>query len=1637
MIEATNKAFISAEKRNLISQINNEIKKQPSNRQWQGVSFFALDSKPYDALIATHNTILCVDLIEANGRISPLPPSNYMWRMGSHQHPIFSPLLESGKKANALSKKLATGLKLNTNVKVINLVVIIGNADLSDVNCLDFGNRVLLFKDFLNLINNSLEFNSLTRPRPNTKLLPNEVQSLFKFIEQNSVVNTQIMEEYNAIEPIVQHRYKAYQLYMGESALTDEDVLVKQWDFSHIAQISNTDRTQILSREQLTLNYIKIHHPKIYSRCLESSIDLNNHSQSFYDQTVELPDTKHQLLNDYLTSNSNGAIESKIDLVRSLFYVVSELHKIDVTHGDLNQFTIILDQDKKVKLTQFQCASFGDNYLDSRITDLLSLFHPIKVNVDHEITAFQRDVYWLGYWMWTIFKGKAISIKNIRDYNNLVQTEDWLDNLAYHAANFKFENATALLKAFLMNYPKASAEYYISADVLHPYVKDIGLANFDQDSYHLISKSISDDMTSHEILFYKTQLEKWTVLRAQHYNDESYIPEITDFGISQHDDQKVLYMVTPKHHDTEDVRFFSWKELLGEDGTYPASIEYDKKIHLAIHLIKSLQHYHHLHYSYGELSEDTINLRVKCINGVDYGTVILHKVLDVDNDELSFDEVYDHTGQLLNTPQQLDNYQALQLLYRFFATELTSHFWLKSAFDEEFKEQAAPYLNLSRFLTQLECKGQSKEETTALSVVKPPYSDLVQPLTILPDNGKLYVSFKRNYKGDIDATLWGLGGKLVLACNSNEPKNVKYLSHEAAIPLGFKTNATLELNISIESQEANPSYLHIIRQNYIPKLTDLLDFLNQHKEFLQKLQSFATSSNSCTLNAKQSIDNIEENYSLTDMSTAQKWALIKDTEQQSLPMLEIQTDAKPIKSQFFNDYVKFRYEAINTDTQILGQFDKQDQVNALLIHERQKDSFETKKVGEVDIVKSTNEVLYLKNSKIGQLKQGGRIILQSQADLSSYKNRKNALNTILHKESVLPNLIDYLEKDADICPTQYKVPDFNPQIYNLNDSQSAALQLTLGYGPVSIIQGPPGTGKTEFISSIVHVQFQTKLVKNVLVVSQSHESVNNTVERIRNRFIQQGEDISILRISNKAEHVSNQLLDTYSGAIIDKQREFYKESLAYRIHLMGASFGIPEDYLNELIKFKAGIFNEIKQIRNLHENIEDGALSEKEFKLFISNQFAKLQQEFDISAENADLNNTEFCDLLEKSILDGLQAEFEIDENTAIKAVALIDIAQDCELLIDTPHAYYERFLAQTRQVVCGTCVGIANHRIDISNQVFDLVIIDEAARSSSSELAIAMQSGKRILLVGDHKQLPPLYSTDHSDLLKKKLNLNSHTEVDEFLKSDFETLFNSPYGQQVKGELLQQYRMNPSIGNIVSSCFYDEKLQSFVYEQPFDEKNERMRAVPTFYQNSIIPEIKCDVTWVDTSHSFHQKDKDEATSLYNTGEIQAILSVLTKINQDKTLIIHLENLAKSGDAPIGIICAYAEQKRRLRRAFYEQGFSTKFTQLVKIDTVDSYQGKQNRIIMFSVTRNAKDFSSAFLKSINRVNVALSRAMDRLIIFGATRMWEHPRNAEAPLAKTLAYLKSHINKDHGLRYQIIRDSATLQSKKTKRKGEHS
>jgi len=125
-----------------------------------------------------------------------------------------------------------------------------------------------------------------------------------------------------------------------------------------------------------------------------------------------------------------------------------------------------------------------------------------------------------------------------------------------------------------------------------------------------------------------------------------------------------------------------------------------------------------------------------------------------------------------------------------------------------------------------------------------------------------------------------------------------------------------------------------------------------------------------------------------------------------------------------------------------------------------------------------------------------------------------------------------------------------------------------------------------------------------------------------------------------------------------------------------------------------------------------------------------------------------------------------------------IFIAREWVDRLGTLRGNFEEFLAKTRSLVCGTCVGLRRSHFGVAKNRYDWVVVDEASRATPGELAVAIQAGARILLVGDHRQLPPLYTREVIDDVAASLPCPDRTLV---TRSDFERAFESSYGKDVE----------------------------------------------------------------------------------------------------------------------------------------------------------------------------------------------------------------------------------------------------------------
>jgi superfamily I DNA and/or RNA helicase len=133
-------------------------------------------------------------------------------------------------------------------------------------------------------------------------------------------------------------------------------------------------------------------------------------------------------------------------------------------------------------------------------------------------------------------------------------------------------------------------------------------------------------------------------------------------------------------------------------------------------------------------------------------------------------------------------------------------------------------------------------------------------------------------------------------------------------------------------------------------------------------------------------------------------------------------------------------------------------------------------------------------------------------------------------------------------------------------------------------------------------------------------------------------------------------------------------------------------------------------------------------------------------------------------------------------------------------------------------------------------------------------------------------------------------------------------------------------------------------------------------------------------------------------------MHLLQQIVESEEFMAFLEEDLNPQEPPIGIICMYGKQRQVIDQLKAVATWLGDARRLVKVDTVDSYQGKENRIVILSTVRNNPHQSAGFVNNRNRVNVAMSRAMERLFVVGSTKMWRG-KNATRPLGMALTKIQ--------------------------------
>lgn len=301
----------------------------------------------------------------------------------------------------------------------------------------------------------------------------------------------------------------------------------------------------------------------------------------------------------------------------------------------------------------------------------------------------------------------------------------------------------------------------------------------------------------------------------------------------------------------------------------------------------------------------------------------------------------------------------------------------------------------------------------------------------------------------------------------------------------------------------------------------------------------------------------------------------------------------------------------------------------------------------------------------------------------------------------------------------------------------------------------------------------------------------------------------------------------------------------------------------------------------------------------------------------------------------------------------------------------------------------------------FDLVIIDEVSKATPPELLIPMLRGRKIVLVGDHRQLPPLFNEHEKTYLEvaqqqEAMSQNSEDNtivaltMDDFTKyKDMVTasLFQKYFehgSEDIKETLTYQYRMHKDIMDIVN-LFYDGFLQDGNADRYMEGcKNHDLYIHSTSGTAMIVPERHA--YWFDSStldgEQIYEQRKSGSTSAENILEAYAIIEILKKME-----IEYANQRSELPPVSVGVISFYYDQVSMLRSLVKKESFHAID---IEINTVDRFQGKEKEIIIVSLVRNvknAKHNTDSHIAAFQRINVAFSRAQNLLIIVGAKDMY--------------------------------------------------
>ncbi|QHI36393.1 ATP-dependent RecD-like DNA helicase [Kordia antarctica] len=620
---------------------------------------------------------------------------------------------------------------------------------------------------------------------------------------------------------------------------------------------------------------------------------------------------------------------------------------------------------------------------------------------------------------------------------------------------------------------------------------------------------------------------------------------------------------------------------------------------------------------------------------------------------------------------------------------------------------------------------------------------------------------------------------------------------------------------------------------------------------------------------------------------------------------------------------------------------------------------------------------------IDDIPKSGKLIEDVTIEISQFKKQVYACTNFSKREVVNPELCTKLIKPEHLIietPPNLDYVAFENTIINErlknDESQLESVLEALHRKPLYLIQGPPGTGKTTVIVELVEqMVLENKNVK-ILITSQSNLAVDNVLERLPDTilFMRLASDEDRITASIKMHSFTNKLSDW-----VEKTKKASKDYLDSKLRNSKTD--------NEILKFKTALKN----------SGNDKKFTDFQNYLYYQNNYIKRKFEKVKSLAEVDLIFDKHLDL-KVSKLRAIQRDWfsflsNADTDKGKQKVSMLHTG--------TTEIDLKTALLQSTNVIGATCIHIASGQYQNIDFKFDYVIMDESSKATPAESLVPINMAKNVIMIGDHKQLPPVVTREKAvkEKIKEELEDNGLDIQKEFGESLFEKLIttfeNNDKLSHYYKMLSTQYRMPRQLGNLISTYFYKEnplRNPSKEIISDYDIKKSHglqfkkpLTKIMDLITKKII-EVPTSVVMISTSDSDNPYDNGDKKKRANECNRSVINEILVELNKQ-----YQGNAEKEYPFTIGIIAGYRGQVELLKSTIKTDRYKNfkilhkdkNDTSLIDINTVDKFQGAERDIIIYDIVKSSEAVSSiGFLDDYRRINVAFSRAKKLLIIVG-------------------------------------------------------